>query len=58
MSRTIAIAVAVVAGLAVAAGGTATLVSLAGPDRGVDLQNAPAANGVDGGPVDYGTAGK
>jgi hypothetical protein len=53
-SRIIAAAVAVAAGLALAVGGAATLVSLARPDRGVDLQNAPAANGVDGGIVDYG----
>lgn len=54
-SRIIAVAVAVAAGLALAAGGAATLVSLARPDRGIDLQNAPAGNGVDGGVVDYGT---
>lgn len=54
-SRIIAAAVAVAAGLAVAIGGAATLVSLTRPDRGIDLQNAPAGNGVDGGVVDYGT---
>ncbi|MBB4910816.1 hypothetical protein [Actinophytocola algeriensis] len=54
-SRIIAAAVAVAAGLALAVGGAATLVSLARPDRGIDLQNAPAGNGVDGGVVDYGT---
>ncbi len=54
-SRIIAAVIAVAAGIAVAVGGAATLVSLARPDRGVDLQNAPAGNGVDGGVVDYGT---
>lgn len=58
MSKFIAAAVAIVAGLALAAGGTATLVNLASPDRNVNLKNAPAPNGVDGGPVDYGTSGK
>lgn len=57
MSKVIAALVAVVGGIALAVGGTATLVSLAGPDRGVNLENAPAANGEDG-PVDYGTSGK
>lgn len=54
MSKIIAALVAVVAGVALAVGGTATLVNLASPDRDVDLQNAPAGNGVDGGVVDYG----
>lgn len=55
MSKIIAALVAVVGGIALAVGGTATLINLAGPDRGVNLENAPAANGVDG-PVDYGTS--
>ena len=55
MSKIIAAIVAVVGGVALAVGGTATLVSLASPDRGVNLENAPAANGEDG-PVDYGTS--
>lgn len=58
MSRTVAVVVAVVAGIALAAGGTTTLVTLASPDRGMDRENAPAPNGVDGGTVDYGTSGK
>jgi hypothetical protein len=58
VSRIIAIVVAVVAGVALAVGGTATLVNLASPDRSVDLKNAPEANGVDGGVVDYGNPDK
>lgn len=54
-SRIIAASVTIVAALALAIGGAATLVSFARPDRGIDLQNAPAGNGVDGGVVDYGT---
>ena len=54
MSKFIAAAVAIVAGLALAAGGTITMVNYSRPDRGLDLQNAPAGNGVDGGVVDYG----
>ncbi len=54
-SRIIAATVTIVAALALAIGGAATMVSLARPDRGIDLQNAPAGNGVDGGVVDYGT---
>ena len=54
MSKIIAALVAVVGGIALAVGGTATLVSLASPDRGVNLENAPAANGEDG-PVEYGS---
>jgi hypothetical protein len=57
VSKFIAALVAVVGGIALAVGGAATLVNLAGPDRGIDLQNAPAANGEEG-PVDYGTSGK
>jgi hypothetical protein len=55
VSKIIAAIVAVVGGVALAVGGTATLVSLASPDKGVNLENAPAANGEDG-PVDYGTS--
>jgi hypothetical protein len=57
VSKVIAALVAVVGGIALAVGGTATLVSLASPDRSVNLENAPAANGEDG-PVDYGTSGR
>jgi hypothetical protein len=57
VSKVIAALVAVVGGIALAVGGTATLVNLASPDRSVNLENAPAANGEDG-PVDYGTSGK
>ncbi|WP_158845812.1 DUF2613 family protein [Saccharothrix deserti] len=56
MGKIVAAVVAILAGLALAAGGTVTLVTVAGPDRSVDFENAPAANGS-AGVVDYGTSG-
>lgn len=56
MGKIVAAVVAVLAGLALAAGGAVTLVTVAGPDSSLDLENAPAANGS-GGAVDYGTSG-
>ncbi|MBB5802747.1 hypothetical protein F4560_002515 [Saccharothrix ecbatanensis] len=56
MGKIVAAVVAVLAGLALAAGGVVTLVGVAGPDSSVDFEHAPAANGS-GGAVDYGTSG-
>lgn len=56
MGKIVAAVVAILAGLALAAGGAVTLVAVAGPDSSIDFGNAPAANGS-GGAVDYGTSG-
>jgi hypothetical protein len=50
----IGVAVAVVAGLAFAGGGTYLLVGALTPDKAVEFQNAPAANNSNG-VVNYGT---
>lgn len=54
MGKIVAAVVVILAGVALATGGTVALVSASSPDRTVELDNAPAANGA-GGVVDYGT---
>jgi uncharacterized protein DUF2613 len=46
--------IAVVAGLALAGGGTYALVNSSAPDKAVHFQDAPAANNTNG-TVNYGT---
>ncbi|MEJ2859354.1 MULTISPECIES: hypothetical protein [Saccharothrix] len=54
MGKIVAAVVVILAGIALATGGTVALVGVANPDRSIDLDHAPAANGA-GGVVDYGT---
>lgn len=54
MRTLIGVAIAVVAGLAFAGGGTYLLVTSLTPDKAVQFQNAPAANNSNG-VVNYGT---
>lgn len=54
MRTLIGAAIAIVAGLAFAGGGTYVLVNSLAPDKAAEFQNAPAANNSNG-VVNYGT---
>ena len=55
MRTLIGAVIAVVAGLAIAGGGTYALVNSLTPDEAVQLENAPAPNNSDPDTVNYGT---